>query len=397
MQPEGPYRFTEVLGECQVGRAWAALDGQDRPLTVATLDGAAADDQRWREAFTNAANVLAQTPDGHRYVDAGFDVGQPWVAYPSDGEAAAERLFRSLGMDYQRTAADVLPPPPPVSAPPQPVSAPPQLPWNPQPWAMAPAHPVSGAPSSGVPVSPGMPVPAVPAQAIGPDPLAPDPLAPTGGPRITPVPRPPRNRTGLWIGGVVMAAVLAGGAGLLAGRALAGGDEPATPSASASPALYEATQYSLNKAKFDAGLMPLAEPWLGEMGGCAINTEKSGPALAAGEKQHVFCRYLGVSLHFAAYESPDKKEAARAFRQQMGIIGRALAPGLREAGPATGGVSGAPGGYVEYAGNGRDGRPVCGIWWGRDDSVTALYLETPCGAGLGGNWDALRDLWQRHS
>ncbi|GAA3744632.1 hypothetical protein [Micromonospora maritima] len=393
MQPEGPYRFTEVLGECQVGRAWAALDGQDRPVTVATLDGAAAGDQRWREAFTNAANVLAQTPGGHRYVNADFTAGQPWVAYPSEEDGAAERLFGSLGMDYQRTAtAEILPPPPPVSAPPQPVSSPPQLPWSPQPWAMAPQQPVSGAPSSGAPVSPGMPVPVIPAQAT-----APDPLTSTGGPRIAPVARPPRSRTGLWIGGVVMAAVLAGGAGLLAGRALADGDEPSTPSASASPALYEATQLSLNKAKFDAELMPLAEPWLGEVGGCAINTEKSGPGLADGEKQHVFCRYLGVSLHFAAYESAEKKEAARAFRQQMGIIGRALAPGMREASQATGGVSGATGNYVEYAGNGQDGRPVCGIWWGRDDKVAAIYMETPCGAGLGGNWDALRDLWQRHS
>ncbi|MEU1845017.1 hypothetical protein [Micromonospora sediminicola] len=393
MQPEGPYRFTEVLGECQVGRAWAALDGQDRPVTVATLDGAAAGDQRWREAFTNAANVLAQTPGGHRYVNADFTAGQPWVAYPSEEDGAAERLFGSLGMDYQRTAtAEILPPPPPVSAPPQPVSSPPQLPWSPQPWAMAPQQPVSGAPSSGAPVSPGMPVPVIPAQAT-----APDPLASTGGPRIAPVARPPRSRTGLWIGGLVMAAVLAGGAGLLAGGALADGDEPSTPSASASPALYEATQLSLNKAKFDAELMPLAEPWLGEVGGCAINTEKSGPALADGEKQHVFCRYLGVSLHFAAYESAEKKEAARAFRQQMGIIGRALAPGMREAAQATGGVSGATGNYVEYAGNGQDGRPVCGIWWGRDDKVAAIYMETPCGAGLGGNWDALRDLWQRHS
>ncbi|MEE3919907.1 hypothetical protein V2I01_21330 [Micromonospora sp. BRA006-A] len=112
-----------MLGECQVGRAWAALDGQDRALTVAVLDGAAAGDQRWREAFTNAANVLAQTPGGHRYVNSDFAAGQPWVAYPSDEDGAAERLFRSLGMDYQRTATgEMLPPPPPVSAPPQPGS-----------------------------------------------------------------------------------------------------------------------------------------------------------------------------------------------------------------------------------------------------------------------------------
>ncbi|MEU7573553.1 hypothetical protein [Micromonospora sp. NPDC049240] len=35
-------------------------------MTVTTLDGAAAGDQRGQEAVTNAANVLAQAPDGHR-------------------------------------------------------------------------------------------------------------------------------------------------------------------------------------------------------------------------------------------------------------------------------------------------------------------------------------------
>lgn len=391
MQPEGPYRFTEVLGECQVGRAWAALDGQDRPVTVAVLEGAAAGDQRWRDAFGNAANVLAQTPGGHRYVNADFAAAQPWVAYPSEEEGAAARLFQSLGMDYQRTPTAEMLPPPPVAAP---VSAPPQLPWAAQPWAMAP-QPISGVPvSSGAPVSPGMPVPHVAAPTIA---AAPDPLDSSGGPRIAPVARPSRNRTGLWIGGVVMAAVLAGGAGLLAGKALGGGGEPTAPSASASPALYEATQYSLNKAKFDGDLMPLAEPWLRQMGGCAIDTEVGGPKLPAGEKRHVFCRYLGVSVHFADYESAEKREAARAHRQEMGIVGRALAPGLREATQTTGGTSGSPGSYVEYAGNGQDGRPVCGIWWGRDNSTAAMYLETPCAAGLGGNWDALRDLWHRNS
>jgi hypothetical protein len=133
------------------------------------------------------------------------------------------------------------------------------------------------------------------------------------------------------------------------------------------------------------------------MGACATDTEVGGPKLPAGEKQHVYCRYRGVAVHFALYDSAANKEAARAYRQRMGIIGRALAPGMREATQSTGGVSKTPGSYVEYAGNGQDGRPVCGIWWGRDNSMGALYLETPCEAGLGGNWDALRDLWQRNS
>ncbi|MGC4892041.1 hypothetical protein [Micromonospora sp. DT227] len=231
-----------MLGECQVGRAWAALDGQDRPVTVATLDGAAADDQRWREAFTNAADVLAQTPDGHRYVNADFDAGQPWVVYPSDGEVATERLFRPLGMDWQRTAAAL----PPVSAPPQPVSAPPQLPWTPQPWAMAPPQPVSGAPAPAYRSRPAC--------------------------RCRPSrPRPP----------------------------------------------------------------PRIRWW---------------PPAVPGSPRSRVRRVTGPASGSAAWSWP------RCW-------------------PAAPGCS-----------------PVGGIWWGREDSVAAPYVETPCGAGLGGNWDALRDL-----
>ncbi|WP_446218772.1 hypothetical protein [Micromonospora sp. IBHARD004] len=404
MQPEGPYRFTETVGECQVGRAWAALDGQDRPVTVAVLEGAAAGDQRWREAFANAANVLAQTVGGHRYVNADFTAAQPWVAYSSEEGGAAARLFQTLGMDYQPTAtAEVLPQPPvvvvpppadgarptsapplPVSGAPQPISGPPQLPWTPQPWAMAP-QPVSGAPVSPV---------AAPAT-----PVAPDPLDSSGGRRIAPVERPPRNRTGLWAGIVALTAVLAGGIGLFAGSAMGSDGKSPTPnpSASASPPLYEATQSSLNKAKVDGDLAPLAEPWLGRMGGCAVNGEVGGPKLPPDEKKHVFCRYGAVSLHFGQYASRTEKDAARAYRQQLNLAGGALAPGLREATRTTGGVSGASGSYIEYAFKGDDGRTICGVWWDRDDGTGALYLETLCEAGLGGNWDALRDLWRRTS
>lgn len=422
MQPEAPYRFTHMLGGSTVAKAWAAIDEQGRLVTVAVLDATVAATPGWREAFSGIANSLAQAPDPLPFAYADFSAAAPWVAYPAEAGPGAEKLIRALGVEYHPTPSEVGPPvsappqpaskaPRPVSGVPQPVSGSPVAPWavqaSPVPEQPA-SYPVSGAPAS--PAAPRVVTSAPPADvttqlpAFQPDPVAPampvapDPLDPSRGRRIAPVARPQRNRTGLWIGGLVLAALLAGGAGFVAGGAF-GGDGKATadPSASASAPLYEATQNSLNKAKFDVDLMPLAEPWLSQMGGCVADNEVGGSKLPEGEKRHIYCRYRGVTVHFALYESVAKKEAARAYRQQMGIIGRALAPGLREASQTAGGVSGAPGSYVEYAGNGHDGRPVCGIWWGRDDSMSALYLETPCGAGLGGNWDALRDLWQRNS
>jgi hypothetical protein len=248
---------------------------------------------------------------------------------------------------------------------------------------MAP-QPVSGAPISPV----AAPATAAPS----------DPLDTSGGRRITPVERPPRSRTGIWAVAVALTAVLAGGIGLLAGSALgsdAESPEPG-PSSSALP-LFEATQASLNKAKFDGDLVPLAEPWLDKMGGCAVNGEVGGPQLPADEKKHVFCRYGGVSLHFGQYAGRTEKDAARAYRQQLNLAGGALAPGLREATRTTGGVTGATGSYIEYAFKGQDGRTICGVWWDRDDESSAFYMETLCENGLGGNWDPLRDLWRRTS
>ena len=99
MQPVGPYRFTETLGVCPVGTAWWAIDGQDRLVTIAVLEGAAATDQPWREAFANAANAMALTPGGQRYVNADFAAAKPWVAYPSEEGMGAQRLFQTLGME----------------------------------------------------------------------------------------------------------------------------------------------------------------------------------------------------------------------------------------------------------------------------------------------------------
>lgn len=181
--------------------------------------------------------------------------------------------------------------------------------------------------------------------------------------------------------------------------------EPGTPTTSTSgqpPAdalpAYEAAQQELNRAKFTGDLAPLAEPWLPWIGGCATNNDPGGPQLPADEQGHVFCRYGGLSVHFAQFQSPTERNAARAYRQRLNLEANELAPGLEPPARKPGGVSKANGSYVEYAFLGSDERAVCGLWWDRDDGgAGALYLETLCEEGLGGRWEPLRDLWQRHS
>ncbi|MFC5943345.1 hypothetical protein ACFPZ4_17885, partial [Micromonospora harpali] len=166
MQPEGPYRFTEASGVCQVGSAWWAVDSQDRLLTVAVLEGAAAADQPWREAFTNAADTLAQTPGGPRYVNADFAAARPWVAYPAEVENAADKLFGLLGMPLRSPhlepvgdlATRAMPATTPVA---------PATPTSGVPSSAVPAsgQPASGVPASGVPAS-GVPASGVPASGV---------------------------------------------------------------------------------------------------------------------------------------------------------------------------------------------------------------------------------------
>lgn len=208
MQPVGPYRFTEALGVCPVGTAWWAIDGQDRLVTVAVLEGAAATDPPWREAFANAANAMAQA-GVQRYVNADLAAANPWVAYPSEEGLGAQRLFQTLGMELQPVEAQaevVVPatgtvsvPPQPVSGPPSPTSGPPHVPW-----AMTAAVPQQQQreAEAAAPVSPAEPVDAPPA-----DPF----VAPAR--RIQPSAPPPR-RTGLraGVGGLVLLLVaLVGG------------------------------------------------------------------------------------------------------------------------------------------------------------------------------------------
>ncbi|MEU5907833.1 hypothetical protein ABZ780_26090 [Micromonospora sp. NPDC047467] len=266
MQPESPYRYTHMLGACQVGKAWAAVDGQGQFATVAVLDGVAASDERWRVAFGNAANALAQAAGGHRYAHADLTAAHPWVAYRAEEGHAPQRLFQSLGMDYQPvpdlpvSAPPVSAPPtsaPPTSAPPAsaspvsgvprqasgpPVSGAPELVAHmPQlPWAVH-TNPVSGQPVSaspqpvsGAPTSPSTPdlFTGVPTDASG-SPIAQTrPVVPPADPFVAPVrrikPSEPRpRRTGLWVGaGALVLVVLAAAGGLVI---WGGSDDPVTP------------------------------------------------------------------------------------------------------------------------------------------------------------------------
>ncbi|GAB3138750.1 hypothetical protein GCM10027290_06680 [Micromonospora sonneratiae] len=287
MQPDGPYRFTETMGVCLVGKAWWAVDGQGRPVTVAVLEGAAAADQRWREAFANAAEAMSKAATGPRYERADFSASYPWVAYPSEGGLGAQHLFRALGMELHPepgTPPSVTPttgpsapvslpsqqaspqpePSQPVSAPPQPVSSPPQPAMGPTEPVSAPPQPVSvppqpmSLPSQPVSVPP-QPV-SVPPQSVSAPPSVggerqpwpavtspvqepwsadPAPYDPFSAPvrRIQPSP-PPKRRTGLWVAVVALVLVLVATGGGLVFWFGSGTKEPAAqpePGSSAFP------------------------------------------------------------------------------------------------------------------------------------------------------------------
>ncbi|SCE66712.1 hypothetical protein [Micromonospora chokoriensis] len=237
MQPEGPYRFTHALGGSPVGKAWAAIDEQGRFVTVAVLDATVAATAGWREAFSGAADLLAQSADPTPYTYADFSAAAPWVAYAAEVGPGAEKLFRALGVDYTPAPTSAPPtsappssappssappfsaPPavsaPPVSAPPQPVSGGPPAPWAvqaapiPSQLVSASPHPVSGAPTSPAGVTSAPPAFPMPTSGPGGDAFS----SPTR--RIAPsAPKP--QRTGLWIGIAALVLVVLAGAGALA-------------------------------------------------------------------------------------------------------------------------------------------------------------------------------------
>ena len=202
--------------------------------------------------------------------------------------------------------------------------------------------------------------------------------------------------TGLVIGLVV--ALLAGVGAYFLGTTT-GGKPAASPSPTPSPSLplFEANQRTLNEGKFSGELAPLAKPWLPYMGACLADTDPRGPKLLADESRHVFCRYGSVSLNFGLFKSESVVTTERAYREKLKLPADSLVPGQEPPSRKTGGVSHVQGDYVEYALRGEDGRAICGIWWNREGSTAAMFMEALCYEALGGSWAPLRDLWQRNS
>ncbi|WP_433083509.1 hypothetical protein ACQP1P_04930 [Dactylosporangium sp. CA-052675] len=315
-------------------------------------------------------------------------------------------------------------PPPGVwtESPPAPV---PPLPSSiaPHPVSGAP-QPVSGSPQSGGPYGLSQPVSSVPQSVSG----APQSVGPLGlpqpwtpDPSVPPLPKPGESeptgwfeagsggRTVLWtVVTAVVVAMLAGAGGYLIGTGGrltrdAGGAGPqagasVAPSVSSAPSLhpFEATQAEKNRAKFDGSALDLATPWLTEMGGCQTSAEAGGPKLYSGEAKRVSCRYGGVLLQFVSYKTMTDHDVAQANATKENATSADIAPGVAAVTQKNGG-SGTAGQYIEFARKGADAKAVCGIAWSRTGADSALYMETLCDDVLGGNWDVLRDLWQRHS
>ncbi|WP_341719327.1 hypothetical protein QQG74_06150 [Micromonospora sp. FIMYZ51] len=248
MQPDGPYRYTHLLGGSPVGKAWAAIDEHGRLVTVAVLDTHVAATPGWREAFAAIADNLAQTPGGVPFIYADFAAAAPWVAYSAEAGPAAENLFRALGVAYQPVPSSA----PPVSG--APVSG---TPVSGSPVSGIP--PVSGAPVSGMPPVSGAPVSGMPPVSGAPHPTSgtspgaayPPAEQPAGGsdPFSSPVrritPSTPRRRpTGRWAAIAALVVVLLVGVGAVVVWAGADEDEPSTPVAGPSSPLPPAPTFA---------------------------------------------------------------------------------------------------------------------------------------------------------
>ncbi|WP_432835542.1 hypothetical protein [Dactylosporangium sp. CA-092794] len=357
----------------------------------------------------------------------------PWAVPPMAREGEPSDWHQDQQTEPLVQPPQVQPPQiqPPYSPPPQPgppapyvdpqygqvppvyVPPPPQQYGGPPPYA-PPGPPVSGPP--GVWGQPAPPVSAPPGAWGQPQPWRADPSVP-------PLPGPGTGSGGgsgagrstgggggsgsgsralLWtIVVAVVVALLAGAGGYLVGTggklAPAGGEAKAAPSTSPPLTAFQSIQANRNKAKFDGALLDLATPWLPDVAPCLTDTDAGGPKKFRGESKRVNCRYGGVLLQFVAYLSANDHDGAQANAMKSNAAAAELAPGAAPAGTKTG-ASGTTGQYIEIARkeSGSD-RIVCGIVWSPDGSDAALYMEAGCDDILGGDWNAFRDLWHRHS
>ncbi|GAA4211577.1 hypothetical protein [Actinocatenispora rupis] len=156
MQTIGPYTLRDLLGAGAAGRVWRAYDQQGGQVTMAVLEGPAANDPQRRWQFSTTVEQARQSSPAGAPVAADL-VGQvPWVAYHDDGGATAANIFAAMGVPCEPVAAPTSGVPGPVSAAPasgQPMQQPPQPgPQQPVPGQPLPT-PVSGMPVSGQPMS----------------------------------------------------------------------------------------------------------------------------------------------------------------------------------------------------------------------------------------------------
>ena len=240
------------------------------------------------------------------------------------------------------------------------------------------------------------------APAAGPQPWpAVDRLGGAGSPPAPPrlAPAPPRGRAKPLLGiaaGLAVGLLTFGPAGFLVGRQHApAASARVGPAPTAEPSMVAALVAN-NRAKFSGELRDLAVPWLPDMSGCRNDQDKNGPKLGDGEKQHVLCRDGSLYVHFVTYVSADEKAGDRSYREQLALGTSSILGGSEQPGRKLGGRTGAPGTYVEYATAPAHGSALCGIWWDRDNTDSAVYSDALCDS-LGGSWDPLRAVWEQHS
>jgi hypothetical protein len=98
MQVVGRFTVTGLVGSCDVGEVWSAVDAAGQPVTVAVLTGAAAQDQPWRDAFAATTYTLSGAGDGLPIVDADHTATEPWAACADEPGSGAAQIFMALGM-----------------------------------------------------------------------------------------------------------------------------------------------------------------------------------------------------------------------------------------------------------------------------------------------------------
>ncbi|HWH01577.1 MAG TPA: hypothetical protein VNV66_20190, partial [Pilimelia sp.] len=283
-----------------------------------------------------------------------------------------------------------------------------QHPADAAPQAPAPSVPVAAASPGSAPSGLGSTA-VVPPPRAGADGL-PDPLfdaVPSWQPRI--IPSPPPQRGGLLRGlliGLLAGLVAFGGGGFLAGRAVGGSaapPPPPSPSPTASPELppYERVQAARNRAKFSGDLGGFSRSWMPYVSGCQKNGDRGGPVLLKGERSKVLCSLGTMNVYFIQYATLQDRDRVRARHLGANIDARELTPGVAAVEDSRVTPSGnSQGSYLEYAyraGEGRDARTVCALWWDDSDTPVAAYLLAFWKDGVGEDWEPVRDIWRRHA